>query len=92
VVEVYRPGSKQGKPGATWVWFDANSPAENAVPRRIMFGVEPPTPTTGDGRQLAVLQNFSFSYFTKFEAGPFAPPSVDGSRHCGSAVSGSGVG
>jgi len=70
------PGSKKDTPGATWIWFDAKSGAESAVPQRVMFGVQPPTPTTGDRRQLAVLQNFSFSYFTHFEAGPVKQPST----------------
>ncbi len=70
------PGATRSKsPGATWVWFDSTSPLDAAVPQRIMFGVQPPTPFTGDGYQLAVLQNFSFSYFTKFEPGPVTQPS-----------------
>lgn len=50
--------------GATWMWFDT----ETNAPVRMMYGVQPVTPTTGTADQLPLLQNFSFSYFTNFEA------------------------
>lgn len=50
--------------GATWMWFDT----ETNAPVRIMYGVPPVTATTGTADQLPVLQNFSFTYFTKFDS------------------------
>ncbi len=49
---------------ATWIWFDT----QTKLPFRMMFGAAPPTSTTGDPNQLAFFQNFSFTYFSKFEA------------------------
>jgi len=74
--------------GATWMWFDT---ATNA-PVRIMFGVQPKTPTTGTPDQLPLLQNFSFTYFTNFmscneadesqfaEPGEWQEPDIQGFR------------
>lgn len=59
---------KEHEAGVTWVWFDANSDTSHAIPHRMMFGVAPPSPTTGDHKQLPVLQNFSYVVFSNFRA------------------------
>jgi hypothetical protein len=49
-----------------------------------MFGAPPPSPTMGDPNQLAVFQNFSFTYFPSFQAGMgtamdnWTPPNIPG--------------
>ena len=59
------PGSSNNAPGATWWWYHEFEGFQ--VPLRCMFGVQPPEPEKGDPRQLAVFQNFSFTYFDAFE-------------------------
>jgi hypothetical protein len=54
-------------PATTWFWFNSDG-ANAGLPFRIMFGSPPPTPVTGDPNQLAVFQNFSFTYFPTFTA------------------------
>lgn len=63
----------------TWMWFD-----DNGLPFRMMFGAPPPTPYKGDPDQLALFQNFSFTYFPSFEAtdtpiiDKWSPPAIPG--------------
>ncbi|WP_026999596.1 hypothetical protein [Eisenibacter elegans] len=49
---------------ATWIWFEHTT----QLPFRMMFGNPPPSPQTGDPRQLPLFQNFSFTYFANFAA------------------------
>jgi hypothetical protein len=49
---------------ATWIWFDHIT----GFPFRMMFGCPPPSPTRGRPEQLAFFQNYSFTYFSSFEA------------------------
>lgn len=51
-----------GPKAATWMWFDSVA----GVPVRMMFGAPPPSFNTGAPGELAVLQNFSFTYFPTF--------------------------
>ncbi|HST36355.1 MAG TPA: hypothetical protein VLK25_06975 [Allosphingosinicella sp.] len=51
-----------GSNAATWIW---NDPVRG-LPVRMMFGAPPPTYDTGTGDQLALFQNFSFTYFPTF--------------------------
>lgn len=55
---------------ATWIWFDTN----RQLPVRMMFGAPPPSPTTGTGDQLALFQNFSFTYFPTFVPASLTQP------------------
>lgn len=70
-------------PAATWFWFNNGGPA-NGLPYRLMFGAPPPSPAMGDPNQLAVFQNFSFTYFPSFGAGQgtamdnWTPPNIPG--------------
>ncbi len=63
----------------TWMWAGSNG-----LPFRLMFGAPPPTPTTGDPAQLALFQNFSFTYFPAFQAvsspnvEQWTPPQIPG--------------
>ncbi len=63
----------------TWMWV-----GENGLPFRLMFGAPPPTPTRGDPDQLALFQNFSFTYFPAFRAvqtldtEQWSPPDISG--------------
>lgn len=66
---------------ATWMWFDNGT----NVPRRLMFGQGPSSPTKGDLEQLALFQMFSFTYFTTFTDltlepinAPLSRPEIDG--------------
>ena len=64
----------------TWIWFDQNT----RLPFRMMFGAPPPSPTKGNPVQLALFQNFSFTYFPSFAANPspnittWQPPVIEG--------------
>lgn len=61
-IPVAIPG--QDQKAATWMWFDTTA----NLPVRLMFGQGPASsPTMGDPQQLALLQMFSFSYFSSFE-------------------------
>lgn len=51
-----------GSNAATWIWNDPN----RGLPVRMMFGAPPPTYDTGTADQLALFQNFSFTYFPTF--------------------------
>jgi hypothetical protein len=62
-----------GQPTATWIWFTAPSDGTGPLPFRLMFGGPPPTPTTGCPDQLAIFQNFSFTYFASFTEGGVIP-------------------
>jgi len=70
-------------PATTWTWFNSSG-AGAGLPVRMMFGAPPPTPATGDGNQLALFQNFSFTYFPTFEAtstpvvDSWTPPDIAG--------------
>lgn len=70
-------------PGTTWFWFNSGGPSAG-LPYRLMFGAPPPSPAMGDPNQLAVFQNFSFTYFPSFEAGMgtamdnWTPPNIPG--------------
>ncbi|MDC0668269.1 hypothetical protein [Nannocystis radixulma] len=67
----------------TWIWFNSGN-ASAGLPFRMMFGAPPPTPVKGDPQQLAVFQNFSFTYFPSFEATStpvvdrWSPPNIPG--------------
>lgn len=67
----------------TWIWFNSGG-ASAGLPFRMMFGAPPPTPTTGDPRQLGFFQNFSFTYFPSFWATEtpvidvWTPPDIPG--------------
>jgi len=68
---------KQPVPGSsatTWMWWNTDGPSAG-LPFRMMFGAPPPTPFIGDPNQLALFQNFSFTYFPSFEA--TSSPNVD---------------
>lgn len=54
-------------PATTWLWFNSGN-ASAGLPFRLMFGAPPPSPDKGDPKQLALFQNFSFTYFPSFEA------------------------
>jgi hypothetical protein len=58
-----------GSNAATWIWYDTITQA----PVRMMFGAPPPSYTTGTADQLAVFQNFSFTYFPTFSPNSEAP-------------------
>jgi len=49
---------------ATWIWMNRDN---KNLPLRMMFGGSPPSPTTGDPKQLGFFQNYSFTYFPSFE-------------------------
>lgn len=55
---------------ATWIWFDSTTQS----PVRMMFGAPPPSPTTGAANQLALFQNFSFTYFPTFAPASLQQP------------------
>jgi hypothetical protein len=69
-----------GSNATTWTWFDDAT----GLPFRMMFGAPPPTPTTADPGQLALFQNFSFTYFPNFQSDPspvvdtWVQPVIDG--------------
>ncbi|MEA3008563.1 MAG: hypothetical protein QOJ91_255 [Sphingomonadales bacterium] len=58
-----QPASAQTNANAaTWIWVDSAT----TLPVRMMFGAPPPTFDTGTLDQLALFQNFSFTYFPTF--------------------------
>jgi hypothetical protein len=67
----------------TWFWFTSGD-STSGLPFRLMFGAPPPSPVYGDPGQLALFQNFSFTYFPSFFATPnpavdtWSPPVIPG--------------
>lgn len=53
-----------GSNATTWIWYDAAT----RFPFRLMFGAPPADPVKGDPNQLALFQNFSFTYLPSFTA------------------------